>query len=96
MCGENLKEFQSRNDFMSMHRQGGHKKHVGFLKEQGSSVEARLVMKHFNTWKDESDELYAGAPTAVSFVPHWASHEHTHAPMFPLHLSTRRRETKSA
>ena len=42
-----------------------------FLKEQDESVKARLAMKLFNTWQDESKEFYAGAvmstPTAHTF-----------------------------
>ena len=37
------------------------------LKERGATVKARLVMKHFNTWKDENNDFYAGMPTPVSF-----------------------------
>ena len=38
----------------------------GVLEEQGETVTARLAMKHFNTWKEESYGLYARAPTPVS------------------------------
>ena len=37
------------------------------LKPQGEGVKARFVMKHFNTWKDENNDFYAGTPTPVSF-----------------------------
>ena len=29
-------------------------------------IKARFVMKHFNTWKDENNDFYAGTPTPVS------------------------------
>ena len=37
------------------------------LQEQSETVKARLVMKQFNTWEDESGEFYAGN-TNSSFV----------------------------
>ena len=37
------------------------------LKPQGEGVKARFVMKHFNTWKDENDDFYAGTPTPTLF-----------------------------
>ena len=37
------------------------------LKPQAEDVKARFVMKHFNTWKDEKNDFYAGTPTPVSF-----------------------------
>ena len=37
------------------------------LQEQSETVKARLVMKQFNTWEDESSEFYAGN-TNSSFV----------------------------
>ena len=69
-----LKELQSQNDFMSMHGVPNSEvvnkeviKTRWVLKEQGETVTARLVMKHFNTWKNESNEFYAGTPTPASF-----------------------------
>ena len=37
------------------------------LKEQGEAVKARLVMKHFSTWKDENNDFFAVTPTPVWF-----------------------------
>ena len=74
-----LREVQSQNDFMSFHgvpRSEGANKEViktrWVLKPQGEGVTARFVMKHFNTWKDENNDFYAGTPTPVSFNLVWA------------------------
>ena len=69
-----LIELQSQNDFMSF--QGFPSSEVTskeviktrwVLKPHGEGVKARFVMKHFNTWKDENNDFYAGTPTPVSF-----------------------------
>ena len=61
-----LRELQSKNDSTSMHGVSSSVvankvfiKKRWVLKEQGEGVKARLVMKHFNTWKDENNEFYA-------------------------------------
>ena len=69
-----LREVQSQNDLMSIH--GGRSSEVAkkeviktrwVLKPQGEGVKASFVMKHFNTWKDENNDFYAGTPTPTSF-----------------------------
>ena len=37
------------------------------LKPPGEGVKARFVMKHFNMWKDDDKDFFAGTPTPVSF-----------------------------
>ena len=37
------------------------------LKPQRECVKARFVMKHFDTWKDENNNFYAGTKAPVSF-----------------------------
>ena len=72
-------ELQSQNDFMSFHGVPGSavvnkeviKNSLGAEKPQGEGVKARFVMKHFNTWKDENNDFYAGTPTPVSFNMVW-------------------------
>ena len=57
----------SQNDFMSFpwsSKFRGRERWV--LKPQGEGVKARFVMKHFNAWKDENNDFYAGTPTPVS------------------------------
>ena len=44
-----------------------HQNTLVFLKEQGGTVISRLVMKHFNTWEEESNAFFAGSPTPDSF-----------------------------
>ena len=73
-CEGILREIQSQNDFMSFHGVPSSKvtnKEVietrWVLKPQGEGVKARFVMKHYNTWKDENNDFYAGTPTPVSF-----------------------------
>ena len=69
-----LRELQSQNDFMSFHGVPSSEvvnkeiiKTRWVLTAQGEGVKARFVMKHFNTWKDENNDFYAGTPTPVSF-----------------------------
>ena len=69
-----MRELQSQNDFMSFHgvpsSEVANKEVIKtrwVLKPQGEGVKARFVMKHFNTWKDENNDFYAGPPTPVSF-----------------------------
>ena len=71
---EILRELQSQNDFMSFHGVPSSEvvnkeviKTRWVLKPQGEGVKARFVMKHFNMWKDENNDFYAGTPTPVSF-----------------------------
>ena len=69
-----LRELQSQNDFMGFRgvpsSEVANKEFIKtrwVLKPQGEGVKARFVMKHFNTWKDENNNFYAGTPTPVSF-----------------------------
>ena len=95
-----LRELQSQNDFMSFHRVPNSEiankeviKTRWALKPQGECVKARFVMKHFNTWKDEDNDFYAGTPTPVSFnlvsafaanASRWESHKQSIVSIFPL------------
>ena len=69
-----LRELQSQNDFMSFHGVPSSEvvnkeviKTRWVLKPQREGVKARFVMNHFNTWKDENNDFYAGTPIPVSF-----------------------------
>ena len=63
-----LRELQSQNDLMSFHGVSRSevankeviKNSLGAEKPQGEGVKARFVMKHFNTWKNENNDIYAG------------------------------------
>ena len=68
-----VRELQSQSDFKSMHGVPSEQvvgktviKTRWVLKELGDSVKAKLVMKHFNTWKDSENQFYAGTPLPVS------------------------------
>lgn len=69
-----ITELKSHDSFRSMH--GVTKNEVigkniiktrWVMRDQGDTVKGRLVMKHFNTWKDEEGEFYAGTPLPSSF-----------------------------
>ena len=74
-CAGKLKALQSLNDTMSIY--GVPSSEVVYkeviitrwvLKEQGETVNTRLVMNiPIKTWKDGSNEFDAGAPTPVTF-----------------------------
>ena len=74
-----LRELQSQNDFISIHEvpssEAANKEVIKtrvVLKPFGEGVKARYVMKHWNTWKDENNDFFAGTPTPVSFNLVWA------------------------